>query len=320
MQAIKTCKECGRVGENKDFHGFLCKWCRSKRESDRKKNPISRAKDREYHYKNKSDRNKKSKEHRDKNKEQINAKRREKWTNDEKYRQNTLKKNKDNRDKNKEVVNAKKRENRKNNPEYFRAMDKKSKDKNKAKVKVRKSNYYQKNKATLNEYKKDWTKTRRKQDPIFALQKSASAMVSKRLSQCGGSKNGQSASDYFPWTDEQLWDRLEALFLFPENLGPDGKPWMTRFNRGKHDLKTYDPHDISTWTWQLDHINPHSVFNYTTMDCQEFRDCHDLTNLRPLSAQHNNSDKHYRTPEQINAIKTNIQQFLDQQEKKKEVA
>jgi hypothetical protein len=39
--------------------------------------------------------------------------------------------------------------------------------------------------------------------------------------------------------------------------------------------------------FHFDHIIPHSTFHYETMDCQEFKDCWALSNLRPLSAKQN---------------------------------
>ena len=39
--------------------------------------------------------------------------------------------------------------------------------------------------------------------------------------------------------------------------------------------------------WHIDHIIPHSHFNYATMDCDEFRKCWALENLRPFDALEN---------------------------------
>lgn len=43
----------------------------------------------------------------------------------------------------------------------------------------------------------------------------------------------------------------------------------------------------ATWKWQIDHIVPQSTFQYASIDCQEFRNCWTLSNLRPLSAKQN---------------------------------
>jgi hypothetical protein len=51
---------------------------------------------------------------------------------------------------------------------------------------------------------------------------------------------------------------------------------MTWENHGIYDSKRD--------TWQIDHIIPHSSFHYETMDCDEFRKCWVLENLKPLKA------------------------------------
>ena len=85
---------------------------------------------------------------------------------------------------------------------------------------------------------------------------------------------------YLPYTMDDLKRHLEAQF----------EPWMNWDNHGRYDPKTWDDNDPTTWTWQIDHKKPHSEFDYTTMDCQEFRDCWALSNLRPYSAKQNNID------------------------------
>ena len=146
--------------------------------------------------------------------------------------------------------------------------------------------YREENKDKINKNKNEYQKERRKKDPKFRNRTSASAAINRLLKSRGLSKNGQSILDYVPWTLDELIIHIEALFLASENLEPNGKPWMTWNNQGKYDPKTFaiDP------KWQLDHIIPHSTFHYATMDCQEFRDCWSLSNLRPLSAKQNNID------------------------------
>jgi len=39
--------------------------------------------------------------------------------------------------------------------------------------------------------------------------------------------------------------------------------------------------------WQIDHIRPKSSFNYTTTDCEDFKQCWELSNLQPLWAKDN---------------------------------
>ena len=65
---------------------------------------------------------------------------------------------------------------------------------------------------------------------------------------------------------------------------------MTWDNWGKYDPETWDDNNPSTFTWELDHIQPHSTFRYKSMKSKAFRECWALSNLRPLSAKQNNAD------------------------------
>lgn len=57
---------------------------------------------------------------------------------------------------------------------------------------------------------------------------------------------------------------------------------MTWESRGRYNSKT--------WTWQIDHIIPHSTFKYTSMVDENFQKCWSLKNLRPLNAKQNYLD------------------------------
>ncbi len=63
--------------------------------------------------------------------------------------------------------------------------------------------------------------------------------------------------------------------------------WMTWANHGRYDSKTWNDNDISTWTWQIDHIIPQSALPYDSMSHTNFVKCWELSNLRPLSAKAN---------------------------------
>lgn len=86
-----------------------------------------------------------------------------------------------------------------------------------------------------------------------------------------------SCLEYLPYTMKELKVHIESLF----------EPWMTWKNRGNYNAKTWNDNDPTTWTWQLDHIIPHSTFKYTSMEDQSFQDCWTLSNLRPYSAKLN---------------------------------
>lgn len=55
----------------------------------------------------------------------------------------------------------------------------------------------------------------------------------------------------------------------------------------KQNFEWRNDNNKSTWTWNLDHIIPHSTFKYEDMECEEFQECWALSNLRPYSAKQN---------------------------------
>lgn len=117
-------------------------------------------------------------------------------------------------------------------------------------------------------------KIKRKLDPIIKLRDKISSAIRVGLQR---NKNNKSILDYLPYSIEELKSYLESKF----------EPWMSWGNSGVYDKNTWDDDDQSTWTWQIDHIIPHSTFKYTSMEDQEFKDCWALSNLRPLSSKQN---------------------------------
>lgn len=73
-----------------------------------------------------------------------------------------------------------------------------------------------------------------------------------------GNKAGQHWEDLVPYTLEQLRTHLESQFT----------PKMNWNNYGDY--------------WEVDHIIPQNVFNYTTHQDRDFQICWSLANLRPL--------------------------------------
>jgi hypothetical protein len=132
------------------------------------------------------------------------------------------------------------------------------------------------------------------ESPVFNIRKTISSAILVTLKENKSSKDGKSCLDYLPQSIESLKIYIENQFSAPENLTPDGKVWMSWETWGKYSVKGWDDNDPSTWRWQLDHIKPHSDFKYTTMDCQEFRECWDVSNLRPYSAKQNIRDGNRR--------------------------
>lgn len=101
-------------------------------------------------------------------------------------------------------------------------------------------------------------RNRRATDVHFKLKKNVSRAISHAIF-----KNGQSTIKYLPYTIGDLKSHLEKRF--------DSK--MSWENYG-----TY---------WHIDHIVPHSLFKYSSMQDEEFIKCWSLGNLRPLEASQN---------------------------------
>jgi hypothetical protein len=161
--------------------------------------------------------------------------------------------------------------------------------------------YHAANKENDSETKKKWyllnkenviarvskrTVERRKEEPVFNLRTRISRSIASALKRMNGSKGGASCLDFLPYSFQELIKWISDKW----------EPWMNWNNYGAYRIDTWKDDDSSTWTWQLDHIKPHSSFYYTSMDCQEFRDCWALTNLRPLSAKQNviDGDRGYK--------------------------
>lgn len=106
-----------------------------------------------------------------------------------------------------------------------------------------------------------WFKKQRNSDPSFKLRQYISGQIAYGLRKANSSKNGKSCINYLSYTLEELKQHLESKF----------EPWMTWQNHGRYDSKAWDDNDSSTWMWQLDHIIPHSLFNYTSMEDEEFK-------------------------------------------------
>lgn len=163
--------------------------------------------------------------------------------------------------KNRDKLNAKNKEYRNKNESILREKYFKRKDKRK---------------ITFNEY----CKLKRQNDPQFKLRGIISNSINHHLKQSGSSKNKNSCLQFLPYTMKELREHLQNQF----------EPWMTWKNHGVYRAENWNENDPLTWKWQLDHIIPHSLFKYTSMDCDEFRKCWSLENLRPYNAKQNYID------------------------------
>ena len=98
-------------------------------------------------------------------------------------------------------------------------------------------------------------------------------------------KNKESFMKHSGFSISELKNHIESLF----------EPWMNWDNYGKYFKDKWNDNDTSTWTWQLDHIIPHSEFKYDSYEHPDFKKCWDLNNLRPLSSKQNLIDGLNRT-------------------------
>lgn len=155
------------------------------------------------------------------------------------------------------------------------------------------SNYIKNNKEKISIRQKNKYKNNIK----YKIRSNISSIIRKSLKSNKSSKQNKSILNVLPYTIEELKNHLELLF----------EDWMTWENHGNYRIKLWNDKDNSTWTWQIDHIIPHSTFKYTDMECQEFKDCWSLSNLRPYSAKLNQLDGVTR----IRHTKENVEKNLD---------
>lgn len=116
--------------------------------------------------------------------------------------------------------------------------------------------------------RRDYLARRWKEDPGFKLRGLVNSTVSQALHRWGGRKRG-SILRYLPYSIPQLQAHLESFF---DNS--NGFSW--------------DNHGTK---WHIDHVIPHTLFKYTSLDSKEFRDAWALTNLRPAPCEEN-MEKH----------------------------
>jgi hypothetical protein len=156
---------------------------------------------------------------------------------------------------------------------------------NKEELKEDKKSYYVNNKEAIKQHNKEYKKNRRRNDPLFKLRHKVSLSIYKSLFNIGSSKNNNSILEYLSYTIQELKDHLEKQF----------ESWMTWDNWGSYNSETWDDNNQATWTWNIDHIIPHSIFNYQSMKDQSFKDCWALSNLRPYSSKQNIIDGAHRS-------------------------
>lgn len=155
---------------------------------------------------------------------------------------------------------------------------KKYREKNPEKVKLYNQeygkNYRTDNRDKIRKKDRTYETGRRRNDPSYRLRKNVSRSINFQLSKIGLTKKF-SCMRYVSFSILDLVAHIENLF----------ESWMNWNNHGKYKVETWKDNDISTWTWQLDHIIPQSSFDFSKPE--EIRRCWELSNLRSYSAKLN---------------------------------
>lgn len=173
-----------------------------------------------------------------------------------------------------------------------KTKDKIYRDKNKEKRNNRSKLYYQNNKEKKKEYDKQYyllnkskiisrhsiyNKNKRNINITYMLRCTISSSINKALFKNKSNKNKKSCLDYLPYSIQELKSHLEKHFEY----------WMSWDNYGSYKKSKWNDDDMSTWTWQIDHIIPQSNLPYFSMKEDNFLVCWSLSNLRPLSSKQN---------------------------------
>lgn len=148
---------------------------------------------------------------------------------------------------------------------------------NKGKISEKKKIYYIENREKIIRDSLEYSARKLKDDPSFRLRLLISTTIRAALKRVNFSKNGETFTKYLPYSIQQLQEHLEKQF----------ESWMTWDNWGIYNIDIWDDNDQTTWTWQIDHIIPQSIFLYSSMADNNFQKCWALENLRPLSAKQN---------------------------------
>lgn len=164
--------------------------------------------------------------------------------------------------KNKEKINGRGKIYRENNKEKIAERGRIYREKNKEKISKRVNKWQKNNKERVMSLQKIYQNKKRKNDPQFKLRINVSNAINSRLRNRCSNKNNKATFSFLPYTPEELKEHLESQF----------EPWMSWENYGN-----------KKGQWSIDHITPDSLFNYISVDDEEFKKCWSLDNLRPLN-------------------------------------
>jgi hypothetical protein len=168
-------------------------------------------------------------------------------------------------------------------------------EENKEEIAIKKQNDYKKNREKIlprqKVYQKEhrnerneYIRERMKYDLEFKAMMNFSTLFRQASKNNNLNKNGRSCWKLVGYSKEEYIKHIESLF---EN-------WMNWSNQGVYNPETWDDNDSSTWVWQLDHIICQSKLSYTDFECENFKKCWALSNLRPYSAKQNIIDGNRR--------------------------
>jgi len=156
------------------------------------------------------------------------------------------------------------------NKEKIQQRCKRYRQKNKEKIRLKNKEWYQKNKDRIAQWQKEYNKEHRKErnqynneyyhkhrktDVKFRLNDSIRTYVCRSLK---GKKAGRKLREILEYSTNDLIKHLEAQF--DENMSWD--------NYGSY--------------WEVDHKKPIYLFNFTSPEDLEFKECWALKNLQPM--------------------------------------
>lgn len=183
-------------------------------------------------------------------------------------------------EKNRDLIIAKRKEYRLNNKERIASTAQRYYLKNRDKILEYHKQYRNDNKELRARQRRKYESEQMRINPNFKIRKNLRNAIYCALIRNESIKNKLSILKYLSYTIEELKFHLESQF----------EPWMNWDNWGVYRSELWDDNDISTWTWQIDHIIPHCEFKYVSMEDEGFKKCWALDNLRPYSAKQNNID------------------------------
>lgn len=163
---------------------------------------------------------------------------------------------------------------------------------NKISILERKSNYYKINSEKEKLRNRKYSKTnagrlktnirakkfykKNSSNIVFMMRRNCSKAIWKVLKNNNSSKFFKSILQYLPYSIEELKIHIEKQF-------DDSMRWA---NYGIY--------------WEIDHIIPQSILPYNNMECDNFKKCWGLKNLRPYPATLNRSEGASKVRHNIN--------------------